>query len=423
MRLRPALLLLALASLATPGAGFAQASKFKLKPGAAGQACLDCHGDFQGVLKKASVHTPVRSKQCTGCHNPHASTHAKLLDADPNATCANCHAEVVPKAARSVHRPAAEGHCTGCHDPHASATKFNLTKPANELCASCHQKVAGPAAKAKFKHRPLEQGGCTSCHDPHGSAAGPDLLKKAVPALCVGCHKTDKPIFAKQHLGYNVSKSGCTSCHDPHGSSRRGILYDQVHSPVAKGMCSQCHPAPGLPNQFETKQVGLGLCRGCHNQKVNEILDQRRVHSPVIEGQGCLSCHSPHASKGKGLLRGDAVAVCGSCHADSVKRGALSLAKHAPVVDGSCSACHDPHSGSGPLMLTNQNVVEMCGRCHDWLQHSSHPMGEKVKDPRNRNLTVQCLSCHRGHGTEYKKLLLSATQTELCTKCHEQYKR
>jgi predicted CXXCH cytochrome family protein len=50
-------------------------------------------------------------------------------------------------------------------------------------------------------------------------------------------------------------------------------------------------------------------------------------------------------------------------------------------------------------------------------------MGAKAKDPRNQNLQVQCLSCHRGHGTEHKKLLLSATQTELCTKCHEKYQR
>jgi predicted CXXCH cytochrome family protein len=50
-------------------------------------------------------------------------------------------------------------------------------------------------------------------------------------------------------------------------------------------------------------------------------------------------------------------------------------------------------------------------------------MGEKLKDPRNKNLTIQCLSCHRAHGTEYKKLIPYPTTSELCTKCHEQYRR
>jgi predicted CXXCH cytochrome family protein len=421
MRSRTALLL-ALAAAAVPASVLAQASKFKLKPGATGQACLECHAAFEDLLKKPSVHTPVKAKQCTSCHNPHASNHAKLLDADAGKVCLDCHGGLVPASAKSVHKPVAETRCMGCHDPHASANKQNLVKPVGELCASCHKKITDGAAKAKFKHRPVEQG-CTTCHDPHASAAAPGILKKAVPALCVGCHKVDRPIFAKQHLGYNVSKSDCVSCHDPHGSGRRGILYDQVHAPVAKGMCAQCHEAPGSANPFQTKQAGMTLCKGCHNQKVNDIVGKNRVHAPALEGQGCLTCHSPHASKAKGLLRGDTLAVCGSCHADTLKRQALSPSKHKPVQDGDCTACHDPHSSNAPLMFVKASPVEMCGACHDWLQHSSHPMGEKAKDPRNRNLTVQCLSCHRGHGTEFKKMLPYPTQTDLCVKCHEKYKR
>ena len=421
MRSRPAFFLLALASAALPAGALAQGSKFKLKPGAPGQACLECHAGFESRLRMPSVHTPVKSRQCTGCHNPHASNHRALLDADPSKTCLDCH-QVVPKTPRSVHRPVAEAQCTGCHDPHSSANRFNLVKPAGELCASCHKAVADAAAKAKFKHRPVEQG-CTTCHDAHASATAPDVLKKPVPALCAGCHKVDRPVFARQHLNYNVSRSDCVSCHDPHGSGRRGILYDRVHSPVAKGMCSQCHEAPGSPAAFQPKHQGLGLCRGCHSQKVNEIVSKNRVHAPALQGAGCLSCHSPHASKVKGLLRGQTSAVCGSCHGATVKRAAASLTKHQPVAAGDCSACHDPHAANAALMFVKADVVEMCGSCHNWLGHSSHPMGEKAKDPRNRNLRVQCLSCHRGHGTEHKKMLLNATQTELCVRCHEKYQR
>ena len=69
------------------------------------------------------------------------------------------------------------------------------------------------------------------------------------------------------------------------------------------------------------------------------------------------------------------------------------------------------------------DIVETCGKCHDWLKHSSHPMGEKFADPRNKNLRLQCLSCHRSHGTEYKHLIPYPVTTELCTKCHEKFKR
>jgi predicted CXXCH cytochrome family protein len=201
------------------------------------------------------------------------------------------------------------------------------------------------------------------------------------------------------------------------------LLYDNVHAPVAKGMCLQCHEQPGSPNGFKVKQEGVGLCRGCHSQKVNDIMAKSRVHAPVVAGAACLTCHAPHASTTKGLLRGTRGSICASCHADTLKRQAASPTKHQPVTDGDCSACHDPHSGESALLFSKPDIVEMCGQCHDWLKHSSHPMGEKAKDPRNKNLQVQCLSCHRGHGTEYKKLLLSATQTELCTKCHEKYQR
>jgi predicted CXXCH cytochrome family protein len=92
------------------------------------------------------------------------------------------------------------------------------------------------------------------------------------------------------------------------------------------------------------------------------------------------------------------------------------------VVAGECTSCHDPHSGDRPLLLVSPNVVDICASCHDWLKHNSHKMGDAVRDPRNPNLRVDCLSCHRAHGTEFKKMLLQATQPELCTKCHTQYR-
>ncbi|HSN92770.1 MAG TPA: cytochrome c3 family protein [Anaeromyxobacteraceae bacterium] len=417
---RAAFLLIASLGAASPAAAAAPAA-FKLKPGAEGSLCLDCHPNFAAVLKQPVVHTPVRSKDCTGCHNPHASSHGKFLAAEGGAVCLSCHAKIVPEAARSAHRPVVEGKCTACHDPHASANKFVLLKPANDLCAGCHGKVAAAAAKAKFKHQPVVQG-CTTCHDPHGSAKSARLLENDVPGLCVGCHKTDRQIFAKAHMDYPVAKADCTSCHDPHGSNVRGMLFDTVHPPVAKGGCVQCHEPPSSKTALATKSAAPQLCRGCHGQKLGAMMEKARVHRPVADGS-CLACHGPHATREKGLLRGGMVGVCGSCHGDTIRRQELSPTKHDPVRDGQCTVCHDPHSSDRPLALREADQTVSCGACHDWLTHSSHPMGDKVPDPRNRNLRLQCLSCHRAHGTEYKHLMPFATTTDLCTKCHEKFKR
>src|SRR6476660_2415678 len=105
---------------AKPGAA-ASRSELKLKAGAEGPLCLQCHIPFKDQLEKAFVHTPVRTQECIGCHSPHASRHGKLLAEDKSKVCLTCHTKLLPKEPKSTHKPVAEGSCVGCHDPHASA--------------------------------------------------------------------------------------------------------------------------------------------------------------------------------------------------------------------------------------------------------------------------------------------------------------
>ena len=396
--------------------------KFKLKAGASGKLCLDCHGGFQDTMKKPYVHTPLKKGECTGCHNPHAAAHGKLLDADSSAICLSCHSGVLPSEPRSSHKVVAEGKCMKCHDPHGSGNRGNLHKPDKQLCADCHKTLVDGIAKVKFKHRPVEQG-CVGCHLPHSSAKGPFLLKDDIIPLCTGCHKTDRPIFAKQHMNYPVAKARCTSCHDPHGSDRPGILYNNVHKPVASRMCNQCHEESGSANPLKTKKEGLELCRACHSQMITQMTGQNRIHWPAISKDGCLNCHNPHAAPAKGLLKAPMITLCGGCHEDTIKRQERSVTKHEPVKEGVCTACHDPHASNNVLLTKGATIVDLCGNCHDWQKHSSHPLGEKILDKRNKNLSLQCLSCHRSHGTEYKGMLPFATTSDLCVQCHFEYKR
>ena len=104
------------------------ALKFKLKPGANGKLCLNCHNNIQETVKKPFVHTPLKTGDCTGCHNPHTSSHGKLLAADSTSICSLCHKAMVPAGALSVHKVVAEGNCMKCHDPHSAAAQ-KLLKP------------------------------------------------------------------------------------------------------------------------------------------------------------------------------------------------------------------------------------------------------------------------------------------------------
>ena len=396
--------------------------KFKLKPGAAGKLCLQCHAGFQDTMKKAFVHTPLKKGECTGCHSPHASSHGKLLAADTSSICTTCHGGVITKDARSAHKVVAEGNCMKCHNPHSSSNKFNLVKPGNELCADCHKSLVEGIAKVKFKHKPVVDG-CVMCHLPHASAKAPFLLKNDIVELCTGCHKTDRPLFAKQHMNYPVAKSRCTSCHDPHGSDRPGILYNNVHKPIATRMCNQCHEESTSPTPLKLRKEGIELCKSCHNTMLGKMLEQNRVHWPVLAKDGCLSCHNPHASTQKALLKAPMLTLCGSCHNDTIQRQEKSVTKHEPIKEGVCTACHEPHSSPNLLLSKESSEVVLCGTCHDWQKHSTHPLGEKVIDRRNKNLSVQCLSCHRSHGTEYKNMLPFTAVSDLCVQCHFEYKR
>jgi DmsE family decaheme c-type cytochrome len=399
-----------------------QQNPYRLKETDQKKLCLACHTDFAQLLEKRFVHTAVKSGECSGCHDPHASAHGKLLSAGVRQICATCHQAVIPPNAKSAHKVVADGDCTKCHDPHASENPAHLLVAGNDLCLGCHKDLGAAVAAAKFKHAPVGQG-CVTCHDPHGSAQSVRLLKKAVPALCLGCHKPDSPSFVARHMRYPVAKADCTTCHDPHGSNQPALLLNNVHPPLAARQCDRCHERPDSATPFATRLPGYELCRDCHGDMVKTTLAKARLHWPVADKKGCVNCHSPHASREEKLLKAATPALCGSCHADTLKRIAAVTVKHQPVVEGQCMACHSPHSSDGTYLFNDPSVNTLCSTCHDYAAHSAHPIGEKAVDPRNKNLRVDCLSCHKGHGTEFKWMLLAATNVELCTRCHKQFAR
>ncbi len=440
MRSSKALVLLLFVALFLSGAAAVRADdgSFLLKPDAKEKVCLSCHADMADKLKATYVHSILKQGgDCTVCHNPHTSDHGKLLVSSVGKLCFTCHADRVPANAKSTHPPVSQGKCIICHDPHASNNPFHLLKTGNDICFQCHKNKQKEISQVKFKHWPVDKG-CTNCHAPHGSATSDFLLKQPVPALCEGCHKLNDPEIVKQHDGYPVQNAKCTLCHNPHGSNQPGILYDNVHPPMAARMCDQCHEGKSSPTPFKLRKRGFRLCQQCHADKVQGIMAKERVHWPLLSRKGCVTCHSPHASSQKYMLKAPMKQLCGKCHPDTIARQERSKTKHKPVLEGNCTACHDPHSSNyaflinqpaaanqsaGSLMDWPTLVVNLCGTCHSWQQHSTHPVGSKIVDMRNKNLRVQCLSCHRVHGTDNKYMLHYWPITTMCVQCHKEFRK
>ncbi|KPK28214.1 MAG: cytochrome C [Desulfobacterales bacterium SG8_35_2] len=396
--------------------------KFKLREGAAGKLCLGCHEGLQEKMKKKFIHTPLTEGDCVGCHNPHTSNYNMLLAASDDTICYTCHDSVVPENAKSVHLVVAEGKCNACHDPHAADYKKNLLRGGSELCYECHQSLVTQINENKYGHPPVKED-CAGCHDPHGSTNNDNLLNNGSPAICLKCHSADKSTFKSLHRNYPVEKADCTSCHNPHGSNTAAMLYDNVHEPVAKRNCERCHVEPTSSKPFDLKASGYETCLACHYEMITEVMNQSNIHWPLVDQKGCINCHSPHASSVKKLMRQPILEVCAKCHADTVARQERSATKHPPIAEGECGACHSPHSSDYQFILKDESVVEICAECHEWQTHTTHPIGEEFADPRNKNVTMQCMSCHRTHGTEYKHFIYYSTINELCVQCHVSLRR
>jgi len=428
--LGPFLIIIALLIFVTPSYS---ENKFKLKEGANAKLCVDCHETLQKTLESSFVHFPVENGECSTCHNPHTSDHGKLLSDDVNALCRKCHEDVLPEEARSIHKVVAEGNCVGCHDPHASDNQFVLLKKGNDLCFECHKDIGDFVARVEYKHDPVEKKkGCLTCHNVHASRDFNFLLKKDAPSLCTQCHRTGERKFAERHMNYPVGDSRCTSCHNAHGSNTRKIIFDGAHEPVVKRECDKCHEGPLSQTPLKAVKDGIELCRECHKETIDKIFRKAQVHWPLVDSTACMHCHNPHAARQKNLMKGTMVNVCGECHPDKVALQQISIKNPEnktickPVKEGNCVDCHSsPHSSDSQLFIAEESMsFGTCNKCHEWRSHSTHPIGDEVIDPRNENLIVECLSCHRAGGTGNKPKMLHYGSTYiLCIQCHTGYRK
>ena len=400
-RLSIVLILLAVAGLATANPEIDQE-----------QVCLECHDNLAAELASPVAHPPAATGECTACHNPHVSRFAALLQDRPGPLCLTCHADLQEELERDVvHAPVAEGRCADCHPPHGATHDKLLSAPKDEICVTCHAEVAEWQERS-VSHSPFRRGKCSICHEAH-AAPNDGLVRRTVDRMCLMCHRNEEKMRSA-HRGYPIESApeSCLLCHDPHASQRAGLFQPQLHMPFEDGACDGCHVAPQSAEPFKLTASVDELCADCHDDIVEEIATSAIAH-PVGE---CTTCHNPHMGADH-LLLDKMPDLCLGCHdpggASSGEPGLYTT--HA---DLNCATCHGSH-GHERTDLLRQNPIALCGGCHDHEHTVTHPMGDKVVDPRN-GTAMDCLSCHGLHDAPYEDYLKQSGDRELCLDCHKE---
>jgi predicted CXXCH cytochrome family protein len=233
-------------------------------------SCHEHDAIKKAAMDSKHKHSVVTNDQaCLNCHTAHGGDLAKLMKNDELKVCMKCHDKPIDrgkdvKPIASVaevldpnmvkHGPIQKGNCGGCHEPHGSDNARLLDKAYPEgfytgfktqdydLCFSCHNKELVTLEKTSsltnfrngernlhFVHVNKNDRGrsCRACHEVHASAQ-PLHVRESVPYG-----------NWKMPLNFRRTETGgsCASgCHKPYG-------YDRV-TPVQNSTEQNPTPMP-----------------------------------------------------------------------------------------------------------------------------------------------------------------------------------
>ena len=243
----------------------------------------------------------------------------------------------------------------------------------SSVCASCHDAAA--ATHAKGVHARLDCAKCHSGTEKHLAAPGPDT-KPARPdaAACQVCHIKDANRMNWAFSEHKQAGLDCTACHSNHTPKK------------IKGA-----------NTGKYKDANSALCVSCHRE-VNARFNMPSHHPLKEGGVSCVDCHNPHAGKNQALTL--KTEVCTKCH--QAVRGPHAM-EHPPVVED-CLTCHTPH-GSPIRKLLKLAQPALCLRCHS-LAANRHAIGAVADGRVTGSVLRNCTACHGGiHGSAFDQHL------------------
>jgi predicted CXXCH cytochrome family protein len=201
-------------------------------------------------------------------------------------------------------------------------------------CADCHSDIVHGFADATHAKLSMPGGhdqeiGCESCHGAgslHVRSGGERHLivnPKSDPSTCYQCHLDKQGQFNLAHSHpIGEGKMSCSDCHDPHTGSARPhsmmTLADQNAS------CTTCHTAQRGPFVFEHE----------------------------ASREGCTTCHEPHGTVNRKMLKAANNSLCTQCHfQQQTAPGVILIGGYnhsAFLTRGTCwtAGCHEAVHGS-----------------------------------------------------------------------------
>jgi predicted CXXCH cytochrome family protein len=244
---------------------------------------------------------------------------------------------------------------------------------------------------------------------------------------CVVCHKISQNSEAvasgnlpKRHP--QISKllpkdinSTCLLCHD----DKSGVGFAVIHKVISEKSCISCHNPHGSNNKFLLKfEKTSDLCFSCHKDFTDQEHGGHR--SVIIDNKSCFNCHESHFSHEKNLLKTNVSQLCFQCHNKVIEKSNgisvsnikikmdLSLHKHKPFEEGKCQSCHKPHGNGVPAFLVKtytKSDHQLCFECHKNIDTEDH----NTEATRFRNGDENLHFLH----------LKSVKKTLNCQTCHE----
>jgi predicted CXXCH cytochrome family protein len=180
-----------------------------------------------------------------------------------------------------------------------------------------------------------------------------------------------------------------------------------IHGALSAGECSTCHESDQGEHVYPLKREGNATCEECHTV----IGEREHLHAAVEDG--CVSCHDPHVSSTRFLLKVPSMEVlCVGCHP------VRNLPhRHGPFRAGECLACHEPHESEYAMLLRGGEGPEHCFMCHEETRHALDT-ALHVHDPA----AADCNVCHDPHESEHPHAL-KASPEEMCLSCHDAARR
>lgn len=210
--------------------------------------------------------------------------------------------------------------------------------------SSCHQDLKGK----KYLHGPMKSNGCVICH-PKDKSETQEL---------VGNNKVKHPLLLKSQENNQIKEinNTCFLCHE---EFKLQIKHNKtVHKPINEKSCISCHDPHQSDHKNLVKNEGNPqLCLKCHESKSEK--NNFMFHRLNEMKNACLSCHSSHFSQNKNLLlKATTKELCLDCHSKDKKvmtwSGLDLKQQHEPVAKGECIKCHKVHGGHNRYLLEKE---------------------------------------------------------------------